>query len=66
MSEINKLRQRLGNVKKNVVEYRMTVAEAKALLAEIDVLLVPPVIEKPAEEDVLSTPYFQIMDGGTF
>lgn len=66
MNEINKLRQRLSNVKKNVVEYRMTVAEARDLLAEIDILLIPPVIEKLAEEDVLSTPYFSIMDGGTF
>lgn len=43
--EISKLRQRLKNVKKNVVEYRMTVAEANALLAEIDIIISTP----PAE-----------------
>ena len=64
MSEIAKLRQRLSNVNKNVAEYRMTVVEARALLAEVDVLLKPKV-EPPKEVDK-PTVITRIMDGGTF
>lgn len=38
MSEISKLKQRLGNINKNVTEYRMTVNEAKNLVKEFEVL----------------------------
>lgn len=63
--EIEKLRTRLKNISKGVNEYRMTVAEAKALLAEIDeikssVKVVPQVIVK----EVSTAP--KILDGGTF
>ena len=42
MSEIARLRTRMKNVQRNVTEYRMTVAEAQALLKEIDQLLARP------------------------
>ena len=64
MSEIAKLRSRMKNVQKNATEYRMTVAEAKELLREIDILQKekPPqvVVNEPA---VRTT---QILDGGAF
>ncbi len=65
MSEIAKLRQRLSNVNKRVVEYRMTLTEAKTLLAEIDVLSKKE--EKPLEV-VVNEPAVitRIMDGGDF
>ena len=44
--EIEKLRQRLKNVAKNVVEYRMTITEARALVEEFD-NLAKKVNEKP-------------------
>lgn len=63
--EIEKLRTRLKNISRGVNEYRMTVVEAKALLAEIDqmkteVKVVPQVIIK----EVSTAP--KILDGGTF
>lgn len=64
MVEIEKLRKRLSNIHKNVNEYRMTVTEAKTLLAEIDSL--KKLQEKPAET-VLNEPSSTtqiIMDGG--
>lgn len=66
MSEIARLRQRMSNVNKNVKEYRMTVDEAKNLLAEIDALLVQE--EKPQIEEVVNEPAIitRIMDGGAF
>lgn len=66
MSEIARLRQRMSNVGKNVKEYRMTVTEAKNLLAEIDKLLEQK--EKPQIEEVVNRPAIitRIMDGGTF
>ena len=66
MNEINKLRARLKNVQKNVIEYRMTVSEAKELLKEIDVLLKQ---EKPPQQVALNEPAVrttQILDGGAF
>jgi hypothetical protein len=66
MGEINKLRTRLKNVEKNVIEYRMTVSEAKELLKEIDVLLKQ---EKPPQQVALNEPTVrttQILDGGAF
>lgn len=65
MDEIQKLRKRLKNVQKNVSEYRMTVTEAKELLNEIDILLVP---EKQLAQIVVSPPVVvnRIIDGGDF
>lgn len=64
--EISKLRLRLKNVQKNVIEYRMSVAEAIALLKEIDMLeaksIVAPTIvyiEKPVQQS-------RSIDGGSF
>lgn len=65
MSEINKLRQRLKNVGKHVIEYKMTVTEAKALITEIDELLKPKI--EPIKEVVKApTVITKIMDGGHF
>ena len=69
MSEVSKLRQRLSNVNKNVIEYRMTVVEARALLIEIDNLLIKPKIElkiEPPKEVIRPVLISRIMDGGTF
>lgn len=66
MKEIDRLRTRLKNIQKNVVEYRMTVAEAKALLQEIDILMKPTVVEKPIPVVVEEKPQSRILDGGTF
>jgi hypothetical protein len=64
MSEIAKLRQRLQNVSKNVTEYRMTVVEARSLIAEIDELLKPKI--EPVKEAIKApTTIIRIMDGGT-
>lgn len=65
MSEIKKLRQRLTNVGKNTVEYRMTVAEARQLLVEVDNLtkpVVPAIIPETNAAEIRQI----IMDGGTF
>lgn len=65
MSEIAKLRQRLKNVNKNVTEYRMTVVEAKALIAEIEEAIKPKI--EPTKEAIKEpAPIIRIMDGGTF
>lgn len=65
MSEIVRLRARLKNVKKNVTEYNMTVAEAKALLKEIDDIL--KIKEKPPQVVVNETATTtRIIDGGVF
>jgi phosphoserine phosphatase len=65
--EINKLRQRLKNVGRNATEYRMTIAEATALLAEFEELE-KKLAEKPITVTVISAPkpQSQIFDGGTF
>lgn len=66
--QIEKLRKRLLNAGKTTTEYRMTVAEAKALLTEIDLLkkqleeAVRPIVQV-VEHRVESTP--RILDGGT-
>ena len=66
MSEIAKLRQRLKNVSRNTVEYRMTVSEAKNLLTEIDKLVTPVVMAPIAETKVAEVMQPKIIDGGTF
>ena len=66
MSEIAKLRQRLKNVSRNTVEYRMTVTEARSLLAEIDKLVTPVVMAPIAETKVAEVMQPKIIDGGTF
>lgn len=65
MSEITRLRTRLKNVQKNVTEYRMTVAEAKNLLTEID-LLISSKLEKPEVKIAPAEPRIRILDGGSF
>lgn len=67
MREIERLRVRLKNIQKNVVEYRMTVTEARALLQEIDNLQAKSaVVEKPATIVVEEKPQPRILDGGSF
>ena len=64
MIEISKLRQRMSNVNRRAVEYRMTIAEAKILLSEIDELIKEK--EKPPEVVVIEpTDIIRIMDGGS-
>lgn len=66
--EIERLRARLKNVQRNVTEYRMTVAEAKALLLEIDALIKKQQ-EKPSQQVALNETAVrttQILDGGAF
>ena len=65
MPEIEKLRQRLKNVNKNTVEYRMTVNEARQLLSEIDLLVTPIIVSAP-EQKPYESKQIKIMDGGTF
>lgn len=65
MNQIGRLRQRLKNVERNVVEYRMTVKEAKELLLEIDELLnrdMTVIMKPPAEQEVGTSR--NIVDGG--
>jgi hypothetical protein len=62
MIEIEKLRQRLSNVGKNTVEYKMTVVEAKKLLSEIDIILTPVAVTIEKVHPVIT----RIMDGGEF
>lgn len=70
MREINKLRQRLINAGSSAREYRMTLQEAKDLLADIDFELAE--IAKKVEhatkapEPNSSTIQHVIMDGGSF
>jgi len=66
MREVAKLRSRLKNVQRNVTEYRMTVTEAKALLAEIDNLLSNAAEKKLPKEVVEPVQTTRIIDGGTF
>lgn len=66
MREVSKLRSRLKNVQRNVTEYRMTVIEAKALLAEIDNLLKDAAEEKLPKEVIEPVQTTRIIDGGTF
>jgi hypothetical protein len=67
MREIDKLRQRLTNVKRGVVEYKMTITEATTLVEEFLKL------ERKLQEKSISQPITQpteivtnILDGGTF
>ena len=65
MSEISRLRQRLSNVGPAVIEYRMSIKEAKLLLAEIDNLIKqkpPEPTLQPAEPAVI----YRIIDSGGF
>ena len=66
MREIEKLRQRLTNIGRNVTEYRMTVSEAVALSKEFEILE-KTIQEKPkviVQRD--SAPIARHLDGGTF
>ena len=64
MYEINRLRARLTYIQKNVVEYNMTVTDARALLKEIDELL--KIKQEPLQQVVVneSTVINRIIDGG--
>lgn len=64
MHEVEKLRKRLKNIGKHTTEYRMTVIEANALVAEFDALKKQQ--EKPHIEVVLNEPVIttRIIDGG--
>jgi hypothetical protein len=66
MSEIARLRKRLSNVQRNVVEYRMTVTEAKNLLKEIEDIQQEQ-LEKP-QQVVVNEPAVinRTIDGGAF
>jgi hypothetical protein len=66
--QTEKLRNRLVNAGKNTTEYRMTIAEAKELLAEIDLLKKqleekPKTIIKVVQAPVDNSP--KILDGGS-
>jgi|APFre7841882630_1041343.scaffolds.fasta_scaffold168964_2 predicted RNase H-like nuclease (RuvC/YqgF family) len=68
MTEIDKLRQRLKNVDRNVIEYRMTVTEAHRLVQEFE-QLEKELKEKPQVQVELNEPTItitQILDGGVF
>jgi hypothetical protein len=67
MQEIDKLRQRLKNIQRNVTEYRMTVTEAKDLVKEFE-LLEEQLKHKPTtvEVPVRAVVNPHILDGGTF
>lgn len=66
MIEFEKLKLRLKNVGKNTTEYRMTVKEARDLLAEYEAMREK--LEKPQVEVVLNEPAVitRIIDGGAF
>lgn len=66
MNEVDKLRMRLKNVGKNVIEYRMTIAEAKNLLAEID--KISSIQQEQPQQVVLNEPAIitRTIDGGDF
>lgn len=66
MNEIDRLRQRLKNVNKGTVEYRMTVDEAKQLLLEIDLLIASVVVPSVSEQRIYKPVQPKILDGGTF
>lgn len=66
MSEIDRLRTRLKNVPKNVIEYRMTVKEARGLLAEIEEILNKKVEVQVKEIIETHIPKSKILDGGSF
>ena len=66
MSEVARLRARLKNVQRNVIEYRMTVSEARNLLKEIESLLAGKE-EKPQQVVVNESAVInRKIDGGTF
>lgn len=69
MNEINKLRQRLTNVNRNVTEFRLSVQDARDLISDIDNELVKlvnlgSVINKTIAEPVAIQ--HVVMDGGSF
>jgi hypothetical protein len=67
MSAVNRLRARLKNVSKDVVEYRIALSEAKQLLKEVEILLdeIERLKQKPPEV-VVNAPAVitRIIDGG--
>lgn len=69
MNEINKLKQRLSNVNRNVTEFRLSVQDARDLITDIDNELAKLVnlnisVNKPIPE--LITVQHIAMDGGSF
>jgi hypothetical protein len=66
MYEINKLRLRLKNISRNATEYRMTIAEAKALVQEFESL--ESQLDEKSEETAREIYRIQtnLLDGGTF
>ena len=68
MIEIQKLRQRLSNAGSRALEFRMTMDEAKALLADIDSELIKSTkkveIIKPNHAEDLVAVQHVVMDGG--
>jgi predicted nucleic acid-binding Zn-ribbon protein len=70
MKEIDRLRQRLTNISRNTVEYKMTVKEAKDLVKEFEVLERREEELKEKLEQVKAIPIEpaapRTLDGGTF
>jgi hypothetical protein len=66
MYEFEKLKRRLKNIGRNTTEYRMTVSEAKNLVAEFEDLQAK--LEKPQDKVVLNEPTVitRTLDGGAF
>ena len=66
MDNINRLRARLKNVQKGTTEYRMTVAEARGLLGDIDELTAK--LKEKSPEVAVNEPVVitRTMDGGAF
>lgn len=64
MTEFEKLKQRLKNIGRNTTEYRMSVKEARDLLAEYESMRSE--LQKPHTEVVLNEPAVinRIIDGG--
>ena len=68
MNQIERFRLRINNASKNAKEYRMTILEAKELLAEIDNITI--LKKEPVSTDIMvdkvPRPITRIIDGGTF
>ncbi len=67
MREIDRLRKRMKNIDRNVIEYRMTISEARSLIQEFDDLE-KKINEKISEVEPKKeeTNYAAIWDGGSF
>lgn len=66
MNQITRLRQRLKNVGKNVIEYKMTIAEARELISEIDNLEKELVNKNVPTVEETTQKIPRHIDGGTF